>query len=88
MFSIYKPVILMVSIMGTLLIACHNYDKGESNKTADITMAETQNNAPTDAGNKMEYGVADSTAPVPAADNEEQPSEDGKRNLLSEGNEA
>ena len=77
MFSIYKPVVLTASIMGMLLIACNNYDKGESTKAADITLAETQNNAPTDAGNKMYYGVTDSTAPVPAAANEEQPKKPG-----------
>jgi hypothetical protein len=74
MFSFYKPVVLMVSIMGTLLIACHNNDSTE--KAADLTIAETRNTPP-DGNKKMDYGVVDSTAPVPAAGNEETPKQPG-----------
>jgi hypothetical protein len=72
MVSIYKPVLLMASIMGTLLIACN--DRGaESEKTADATMAATKQESSLAASNEYYNNAADSTSPVPAAGNEEQP---------------
>jgi hypothetical protein len=76
MVSIYKPVLLMASIMGMLLIAC-NDNGGESEKAADVTMAATKNDAPVAAGNLMYNNAADSTTPVPGVVNEEQPKQPG-----------
>jgi uncharacterized protein DUF4349 len=76
MFSTYKPVLLIASILGTLLIACNNYDSAE--KAADTTMAATKQESSFNGNNKLYYGVAaDSAAPVPAAGNEEQPKQPG-----------
>lgn len=77
MFSFYKPVLLIASIMGTLLIACNN-NSAESEKAADITMADVKlADAPTAAGNNMNYNATDTVAPVPAGGNEEQPKQPG-----------
>ena len=61
----------MASILLTFLIACDN-KSAEAEKVADQTIAETKN-IPAGADNKTYYGVVDTTAPVPAAGNEEQP---------------
>lgn len=67
----YKPVLLMASIIGTLLIACTN-NSAVSEKAADITMADTKQESPP-AANEMFNNFADSTTPVQAAGNDEQP---------------
>src|SRR5215216_5041417 len=72
MFSIYKPVLLMASIMGTLLIACRDYS-ASNEKVADVTLASTKQESPPAASNEFYNNAADSTSPVPAAGNEEQP---------------
>jgi hypothetical protein len=75
MFSTYKPVVLITSLLLTILIACN--DRSASNeKTADMTMAATKQESPPAASNEMYENLADSTSPVPAGDNagnEEQP---------------
>jgi hypothetical protein len=72
MFSSYKPVVLITSILLTILIAC-NDNKATSEKAADITLAATKQESPPAASNEMYANLADSTTPVPAAGNDEQP---------------
>lgn len=75
MFSTYKAVVLLASILLTLLIACKNDEAAE--KTTDIASVTTTNNIPAGAENKAYYNVADSTAPVPAAGNDGSPKQPG-----------
>jgi hypothetical protein len=72
MFSSYKPVVLITSLLLTILIAC-NDRSAESEKAADVTMGATKQESPPAASNEFYNNLADSTTPVPAAGNEEQP---------------
>jgi len=76
MFSTYKLVVLMTSILLTLLIACNN-NSAEAEKSADVTMAKTMENTPAGADNKTYFGVVDTAAPAPVAGNEEPPKQPG-----------
>ncbi|WP_207512802.1 DUF4349 domain-containing protein [Longitalea luteola] len=63
---------LLAALLLWLFIACNNSTESEA-KTADMAVAE--NNTPAASANY--YGVADTTAPVPAAGNEEQSKQAG-----------
>jgi hypothetical protein len=73
MFSSYKPVVLITSILLMTLIACSNKGSADSEKVADITMADTKALQKTEERYQMYNNAADSTTPVPAAGNDEQP---------------
>jgi hypothetical protein len=66
MISMNKPMVLMASILFTSLIACKDRSASEQ-KAADVALVETNKFIP----------VTDTTAPVPAAANEEQPKQPG-----------
>jgi hypothetical protein len=69
MFSSYKPVLLIASIMGTFLIACRNYS-ASNEEVADVTLAATKQESPPAASNGYYNNLADS---IPVTANEEQP---------------
>lgn len=72
MFSSYKPVVLITSILLTILVACSD-NRAVSEKAADVTMASTKQESPPAASNEFYNNNADSTAQVPVAGNDEQP---------------
>jgi uncharacterized protein DUF4349 len=77
MFSSYKPVVLMASILLMTLIACNGNGASEE-KASDVTVAAMKQETPAAAGNTANYETADTTAaPVPAADNEVPPKQPG-----------
>lgn len=65
----------MTSILLPLFIACNSNRNAEAEK-ADVALVETNQRMPAGAGNKAYYGVADTTAPAPAG-NEEPPKQPG-----------
>lgn len=69
-FLFQLPAVLLL----WLFIACNN-NSAESEKTADMALAENSNNTPTGARNN--YEVVDTIAQAPAAGNEEQSNQQG-----------
>jgi hypothetical protein len=74
--STYKPITLLASLLLIFTIACKNRAVSEKAVMADITLAETKQEAPAVNNNKY-YRVADTTSPVPTAGNEEAPKQGG-----------
>ena len=77
MFSTYKPVVLMASILLMTLIACNNNGAGKDKTTTDVALAEYKNTPAADNGSAQFQTVDTSAAPAPAAGNEEPPKQPG-----------
>lgn len=74
MSVMYKPVVLIASILLMTLIACNNGGAGEEKAVA---VAETSNNMAAADSTTAYYGVVDTAAPVPAGGNEAPPKQPG-----------
>jgi hypothetical protein len=83
MLSKYKPVVLMVSILFTVPMACNNNNAADAEKTTDIALAETKQFTPPATGNNTYYGVTDTAGPLPAAGNEAIPKQPGAQAAAS-----
>src|SRR5437016_5215024 len=77
MFSAYKPVVSMASILLITLIACNNYSDSKD-KTTDAAVAETNKFKSPAASNNAQYETVDTAAaPEPAPRNEDSPKQPG-----------